>query len=187
LDGVQPPGFNNTLLVRAQIRDANRLVQRADAYCQFDASCPLHAAGNGSVVSAFKEIVVNASAGAYLNGTNATSSVSLADVQAVTALAYFHGSPMFPVFNEAVAAASAGDIEGFSFNKLLGPGYSSGTLGVLPVICSDYCECFYFNVEIRYSDLLQLSTILLSRDSWLFARLRITRRMIRLASRSHRI
>ncbi|KAE9390740.1 hypothetical protein BT96DRAFT_1063438, partial [Gymnopus androsaceus JB14] len=131
LDGVASTNISLDTFVVNQVKDSNRLLQRADAFCLNDTTCPFNSLGEGAVPEAFQAVIANATAGAFL------PNVSADDIRAMTALFFFAGSPNFTAFNLALAGATQGDASGFTYNGAFAAEYSPGLIAILPLFCSD--------------------------------------------------
>jgi len=140
----------NLELVTGQIKNANRLLLRADAFCLSDPTCPFSGEGKGSVPKVLASflsrynVILSVISQAYAtiqqmasNGT--LGNVSIDDVSAITTV-YFSGSPLFSTFNEAVFGALNGDTSGFDWAAIT-PQFTAGLFGLLPFLCSDWREC----------------------------------------------
>ena len=129
LDGVFPHGLKNQDLIAYQMKAANRLLERADAYCQSDTSCAFHSQGKGSVLQAY--------GGALdLTISGASGNVTSDDFKAMAYLAYLSSTPSFPAFNSALYLALSGDWTGFEYSAFA-PEYTAAFFPVLPTICLD--------------------------------------------------
>ena len=141
----------NLELSDVQIKAANRLLLRADAFCLNDTSCPFHSQGKGSVVNvylvlaftplsmltsqilqAFNTVLTRALSGTY-PGTSAD------DIRVVMSLAYLSLTPNFPVLNQALAMALNGDLTPFTYDT---PTFTQNYASVLPIACLDAREPF---------------------------------------------
>ncbi|KIW91189.1 uncharacterized protein Z519_08084 [Cladophialophora bantiana CBS 173.52] len=93
LDAVVPHGVQ----AEDQIVAANRVLLRADAYCQNNSSCPLRDAGKGSVARAYRGIIKAAS----------NSSIdSVWTIQSVIS-GLFQGQPDFPQVIDLISTLSS--------------------------------------------------------------------------------
>ncbi|RDL37041.1 Uncharacterized protein BP5553_04474 [Venustampulla echinocandica] len=137
LDAVVPHG--RSLLAQAQddIAASNRLMLRADAYCQNDPTCPFHTQGQGSVLKAFQKVLSNAKESPYfippcVNSTQCYPYVTDLDVQTVM-LGNLLGSPDFPAILTGISSALSGDGSFFVY----GPPPLEAVVA-MPLLCNDY-------------------------------------------------
>ena len=135
-------------LADTQIKAVNRLLLRADAFCIFDATCPFHAQGKGSVVKvrfdfrlmvfllslpllqAFSTVLDRALSGGYAN-------TSADDIRAVMTLGYVNSNPNFAALNEALDLAVNGNASALSYSV---PTFTQNYASVLPIVCLDTRE-----------------------------------------------
>ncbi|KAJ7350056.1 hypothetical protein DFH08DRAFT_807377 [Mycena albidolilacea] len=116
---------------------ANRLVQRADAFCLADPTCPFHGQGNGSVVKAWQTVLAQGikaplAAPNCGPGKGCNSPVTATDLrQGVPAR--LRANPDFPSFNIALDTSLHGDASGFAFQ----PQFDICETVVSPLLCSD--------------------------------------------------
>ncbi|KDQ19583.1 hypothetical protein BOTBODRAFT_443477 [Botryobasidium botryosum FD-172 SS1] len=129
LDAIIPPGISNLDLVTSQIKAANRLLLRADAYCIYDPTCPFHSIGKGSVVQAFSDVLQQALAGN-------SSGVTVDDVRAAANIGYLSGNPNFPAFNLALYGALNGNWSALSY-ATFAPSYLPAFASSLHILCLD--------------------------------------------------
>lgn len=143
-------------MITPQVADANRLVQRADAFCLTDPTCPFHGQGNGSVVKVCTcissdkdsldmilflqawETVLTQAIQAPLPalscgpGTGCNSPVTATDLRQGLAF-MFRSNPDFPLFAAALNASLHGDASLFAYQPLVDIRESV----VTPLLCSD--------------------------------------------------
>ncbi|KAJ7908981.1 hypothetical protein B0H13DRAFT_2494561 [Mycena leptocephala] len=137
LDAVIPHGIPFQPMVTFQIAAANRLVQRADAFCLTDPTCPFYGQGNGSVVKAWETILAQAieaplPALSCGPGTNCNSPVTPTDLrQGVNFI--MRSNSDFPLFNIALNASLHGDASLFAYQ----PSFDIRETVVTPLLCSD--------------------------------------------------
>lgn len=139
LDGVYAPGISNFDLTEHQGKALTRVIDRADAYCQSNSSCPLNSAGKGSVQQAFQQILA-------AEGQNSSSGIEPTDVSAVAYNAYLNTHPQYDNFFLALGGALEGIWDGFQYQNVAGP-LSSYVPTVLPVICRDISK---FQTDTRF-------------------------------------
>ncbi|KAJ6493436.1 hypothetical protein C8R45DRAFT_825186 [Mycena sanguinolenta] len=137
LDAVLPHGAPLQTLVTAQVAAVNRLVQRVDAFCQTDPTCPFYGQGNGSVIDAWETVLaqsIQAPLPALSCGpnTDCNSPVSPSDLrQAATLL--LTSNPDFPLFSIGLNASLQGDASIFAYR----PEFDIRESAVGPLLCSD--------------------------------------------------
>ncbi|KDQ19584.1 hypothetical protein BOTBODRAFT_443473 [Botryobasidium botryosum FD-172 SS1] len=129
LDAIIPPGISNLDLITSQIKAANRLLLRADAYCIYDPTCPFHSNGKGSVVQAFSDVLQQALAGN-------SSGVTVDDVRAAVNIGYLSSNPDFPAFNLALHGALNGNWSALSYANLASS-YTPNFATALQTLCLD--------------------------------------------------
>ncbi|KDQ19582.1 hypothetical protein BOTBODRAFT_170657 [Botryobasidium botryosum FD-172 SS1] len=129
IDAIIPRGISNLDLAVYQIKAANRLLLRADAYCIYDATCPFHSEGKGSVIQAFSDVIQQALAG------NA-SGVTADDVRATVNTIYLSGNPNFPALNSALHSALNGNWSALSYTGS-GASDTQAVPTLLPTLCAD--------------------------------------------------
>ncbi|KDQ19580.1 hypothetical protein BOTBODRAFT_28154 [Botryobasidium botryosum FD-172 SS1] len=130
LDANFPPGgVSNLDLVATQIKAANRLLLRADAYCIYDVECPFHSKGKGGVIQAFNDVIQLALAG---NSSSATAD----DVRATININYLSIHPDFPALNLALHEALHGNWSALSYVSV-GLPFTQGFAPSLPTFCVD--------------------------------------------------
>ncbi|KAL6241664.1 hypothetical protein RBB50_011446 [Rhinocladiella similis] len=96
LDAVVPHGVDPGQQAEDEIVAANRVLLRADAYCQNNSSCPFRNAGKGSIPEAFREIVKRASNSPIDSVWAVQSTIS----------GLFQGQPDFPQIIDLISALS---------------------------------------------------------------------------------
>ncbi|KAJ7463965.1 Alpha/Beta hydrolase protein [Mycena latifolia] len=138
LDAAIPHGMPFQDMVTDQVAAANRLLQRADAFCLTDPTCPFHGQGNGSVVKAWDTLVAQAISAPLPApdcgpGTGCNTPVTPTDLRlGITVL--FRALPDFPKFNIALNASLHGNASLFAYEPL---GDIRETV-VGPLLCSDF-------------------------------------------------
>jgi len=95
----------------------------------YDAACPFHSQGKGSIVNAFNTVLERADSG---NFSNTTAS----DVRAKVTLAYLSGSPNFSALNLALYEALSGNWSALSYDSF-GLVYTTLVTPALPLLCLD--------------------------------------------------
>ncbi|KAJ6493423.1 hypothetical protein C8R45DRAFT_989739 [Mycena sanguinolenta] len=137
LDAVIPHGGPLQDLHTTQVAAANRLVQRADAFCHTDPTCPFYGQGNGSVIKAWETVLANSiqaplPALSCGTGTGCNTPVTATDLrQAVNIL--FTSNPDFPLFSIGLNASLHGDASIFAYQ----PGIDIREGVTPPLICAD--------------------------------------------------
>ncbi|KAF7362815.1 hypothetical protein MVEN_00631300 [Mycena venus] len=137
IDAVLPHGIDLQSMVTFQVAAANRLVQRADAFCLTDPACPFHGQGNGSVIKAWETVLAQAiqaplPAPGCGPGTTCNSPVTATDLRQGLAF-WFRSNPDFPLFNNALNASLHGDASVFAYQ----PQMDIRESVVTPLLCSD--------------------------------------------------
>ncbi|KAJ7798985.1 hypothetical protein B0H14DRAFT_3886271 [Mycena olivaceomarginata] len=138
IDAAIPHGMPYQDMITPQVADANRLVQRADAFCLTDPTCPFHGQGNGSVIKAWQTILARAiqaplPAPSCGPGTGCNSPVTATDLRQGVAF-LFRSNPDFPLFNTALNTSLHGDASLFAYRPLADIRESV----VTPLLCSDF-------------------------------------------------
>ncbi|KAJ6592391.1 hypothetical protein B0H19DRAFT_1010092 [Mycena capillaripes] len=138
LDAVIPHGLVPQDGIAFQVAAANRLVQRADAFCLTDPTCPFHGQGNGSVVKAWQTVLAQAAqtplpALSCGPETGCKSPVTVGDLQQGVPV-IMRANPDFPLFNIALNASLHGDASLFAFE----PAGDIRETPVSPLLCSDF-------------------------------------------------
>ncbi|KAK5118743.1 hypothetical protein LTR85_007949 [Meristemomyces frigidus] len=111
LDAVAPHGMSFLDNIKYDIIAANRVLLRADAFCQNNASCPFHNEGKGGIPEAWREVLAKAANGtisACANGTPCNETLSTSDVQSIL-LGLLSGQPDFPELFAVLEGALSGD------------------------------------------------------------------------------
>ncbi|KAH0846036.1 alpha/beta-hydrolase [Fonsecaea pedrosoi] len=96
LDAVVPHGVCPAQQAEHEMAAANRVLLRADAYCQNNSSCPFSGAGKGSVPEAYREIIKTAS----------NSSIDTVWAIQATITGLLQDQPDFPQIIDLIAALS---------------------------------------------------------------------------------
>ncbi|KAJ6455910.1 hypothetical protein C8R47DRAFT_996593 [Mycena vitilis] len=138
LDAAIPHGMPAQDMVTFQVAAANRLVQRADAFCLADPACPFYGKGKGSVVEAWQTLLVQAShaplaAPSCGPKTNCITPVTARDLQQGVST-FFRSNPDFPLFNQALNASLHGDASLFAYV----PEFDIRESMLTPLLCSDF-------------------------------------------------
>ncbi|KAJ6594910.1 hypothetical protein B0H19DRAFT_1009913 [Mycena capillaripes] len=138
MDAAIPHGMPDQDMVTAQVAAANRLVQRADAFCLNDPTCPFRGQGNGSVVKAWQTVLTMAeqaplSAFSCGPGKGCNSPVTARDLQQGAAV-LFNSIPDFPLFNIGLNASLNGDASIFAYQ----PDVDLRDTVFSPLLCSDF-------------------------------------------------
>ncbi|KAJ6455907.1 Alpha/Beta hydrolase protein [Mycena vitilis] len=138
LDAAIPHGMPFQDMVTFQVGAADRLVQRADAFCLTDSTCPFYGQGNGSVVKAWQTILAQAmkeplAAPSCGPGKNCIAPVTARDLQQGVPV-LLRANPDFPLFNKALNASLHGDASLFAFQ----PAFDIRESVVTPLLCSDF-------------------------------------------------
>ncbi|KAF4637604.1 hypothetical protein G7Y89_g477 [Cudoniella acicularis] len=133
LDSVAPHGRQ----ALDDIEATNRLMQRADAYCLNNASCPFYGKGKGSVLKAYKQVLTIARQTPFfipecVNTTTCYPYATDTDVQTLM-LGNLLGAPDFPAILDGIYAALNGN--GIFFGN--GP-RSLESVVAMPLLCNDY-------------------------------------------------
>ncbi|KAF7350563.1 hypothetical protein MSAN_01616000 [Mycena sanguinolenta] len=138
LDAVLPHGVPLQDLVTTQMAAVNRLVQRADAFCHTDPTCPFYGKGNGSVIQAW-ETVLARSIQAPLPalscgpGTGCNSPVTPSDLRQ-SAVLLLMTIPDFPLFSIGLNASLHGDASILAYV----PEFDLRQTILPPLFCSDF-------------------------------------------------
>ncbi|KAF8198739.1 hypothetical protein K438DRAFT_1583844, partial [Mycena galopus ATCC 62051] len=127
LDAAIPHGMPYQDMVASQVAAANRLVQRSDAFCLTDPTCPFYGQGNGSVV---KSPIPAPSCGP---GTGCNSPVTATDLRQGVPF-WLRANPDFPQFNQALNASLHGDASLLAYIPLAD--IRESVVG--PLLCSDF-------------------------------------------------
>ncbi|KAJ7255668.1 hypothetical protein C8J57DRAFT_1075388, partial [Mycena rebaudengoi] len=130
LDAVIPHGMPYQDLVSLQVGALNRLLERADAFCLHDETCPFFGKGKGTIAAPLPA-----------PGCGPTGNPFCKDPVTATDLrfgvhAFFRSNPDFPAFNQALNASLNGDATGFAYIALQDVRQSV----VGPLLCSDFRE-----------------------------------------------
>ncbi|KAH8822318.1 hypothetical protein DL96DRAFT_1714654 [Flagelloscypha sp. PMI_526] len=102
LDAVTVRGKPDIDAIKDEIKTVNRMLLRADAYCQFNSSCPFHSQGKGSVLAAWKQLLDKAKAGQL------SSNIGVDDLRQ-TVPAMLRSTPLYDILMEVMAAALVGN------------------------------------------------------------------------------
>ncbi|WRT69933.1 uncharacterized protein IL334_006924 [Kwoniella shivajii] len=136
LDGVASFSQSNLDFLTGQSNDFNRLLERAEAYCQYNSTaCPLASLGNGSVTATWEQVIKQYSDPAASNGT-----VSSGDIAALTSVGLFSGTPRFLSFIGAIALAATGNVTAFQYEGTeFAAAFTDSSLAVSsPTLCADF-------------------------------------------------
>ncbi|KAF7362951.1 hypothetical protein MVEN_00646400 [Mycena venus] len=137
LDAAFPHGLDLKSLVKFQVGAANRLIQRSDAFCLTDPSCPFHGQGNGSVIKAWETVLARATQSPFPAsgcgpGTGCNSPVTPTDLRQAVAF-WLRSNSDFPLFNNALNASLHGDPTLLAYQ----PQFDIRETVVTPLLCSD--------------------------------------------------
>ncbi|KAJ7082029.1 hypothetical protein B0H15DRAFT_1024611 [Mycena belliarum] len=137
LDSVIPHGMPLQDMVTDQVAAANRLLLRADAFCQTDTACPFYGQGNGSVPKAWETLLARAIAAPLAApgcgpGKGCNTPVTPTDLR-LGFTVFMRSNPDFPLFNRALNASLHGDASLFAYQPLLDIREDV----VAPLLCSD--------------------------------------------------
>ncbi|KAF4628966.1 hypothetical protein G7Y89_g9180 [Cudoniella acicularis] len=124
-------------LVQDQIAGTNRLMQRADAYCLNNASCPFYGKGKGTVLEAYKQVLSIAKKTPFFFPECANTTICYPyardlDVQTLM-LGNLLGFPDFPAILSGIHDALDGNGKFF----MNGP-RSLPYVVAMPLLCHDY-------------------------------------------------
>ncbi|KAF8212608.1 Alpha/Beta hydrolase protein [Mycena galopus ATCC 62051] len=138
LDAVLPHGMSLQDMVTIQVVAINRLVQRADAFCHVDPTCPFYGQGNGSVVQAWQAALAQSiqaplPALSCGPGTGCNAPVTPTDLRQGAAF-LFNTDPDFPLFNIGLNASLHGDASIFAYQ----PDLDLRDTILAPLLCSDF-------------------------------------------------
>ncbi|KAE9363001.1 hypothetical protein N431DRAFT_550765 [Stipitochalara longipes BDJ] len=136
LDAVVPHGRSIFDQTQDTMAATNRLMLRADAYCENNSSCPFHDQGNGSVPKAFKQVVqlANATPFFFPPCANTTLCYPYSTGFNVRTVMYRNTAvPDFPAILDGIYAALNGDGSYF----VDGPPGLEDVLA-MPLLCNDY-------------------------------------------------
>ncbi|KAJ7817950.1 hypothetical protein B0H13DRAFT_1662300 [Mycena leptocephala] len=137
LDAAFPHGLDLKSLVKFQVGAANHLIQRSDAFCLTDPSCPFHGQGNGSVIKAWETVLARAiqsplPAPGCGPGTACNAPVTPTDLRQAVAF-WLSSNPDFPLFNNALNASLHGDASLLAYQ----PQFDFRETVLTPLLCSD--------------------------------------------------
>ncbi|KAF7350554.1 hypothetical protein MSAN_01615000 [Mycena sanguinolenta] len=138
LDAALPHGAPLQEFVTTQVAAVNRLVQRVDAFCQTDPTCPFYGQGNGSVLQAWDTVLARSiqaplPALSCGPGTSCISPVTPSDLrQAANVLLV--SNPDFPLFSIGLNASLNGDASIFAYSPESDIRESVGG----PLFCADF-------------------------------------------------
>ncbi|PMD32000.1 hypothetical protein L207DRAFT_441349 [Hyaloscypha variabilis F] len=136
LDAVVPHGRSMFDQVQDTMAATNRLMLRADAYCQNNSSCPFHNQGKGSVPKAFKQVVQIADATPFFFPPCVNTTICYPYSNGFNVRTVLYGNtaiPDFPAILDGIYAALHGDGSFF----IDGPAGLEDVLA-MPVLCNDY-------------------------------------------------
>ncbi|KAF7342619.1 hypothetical protein MSAN_02018700 [Mycena sanguinolenta] len=137
LDAAIPHGGPLQDLVTYQRAAVNRLVQRADAFCQTDPTCPFYGQANGSVIQAWQTVLARSiqaplPALSCGPGTGCNSPVTPSDLRQAATLV-LTANPDFPLFSIGLNEALQGDASTLAYR----PEFDVRETVVGPLLCSD--------------------------------------------------
>ncbi|CZR58678.1 uncharacterized protein PAC_08570 [Phialocephala subalpina] len=137
LDSVAPHGRPFFQQAQDNIAATNRALQRADAYCMNNSSCPFYGKGKGYVLEAFKQVLAIAKQAPFFlpdcaNTTFCYPYVTDLDIQTIMLL-NLGGAPDFPNILDGIYAALNGN--GVFFAD--GPPSLEDVVAI-PLLCNDY-------------------------------------------------
>ncbi|KAK3056985.1 hypothetical protein LTR09_002023 [Extremus antarcticus] len=118
LDAVVSHGLNLTIQAKQDVLAINRGIQRADAYCLNNSSCPFHEQGKGAVpqhkvLESVLSRARNGTLSACLGKSKKCSQKISAFVVQTTMYSLMQQNPDFPLMFEILAAALEGNGKGF--------------------------------------------------------------------------
>jgi hypothetical protein len=127
LDAVTIHGHSDIESIKGDVAALNRMLLRADGWCQTNSTCPFNSQGNGSVIEAWTQVLKKAEAG-ELSG-----SVTIPDIRKTVA-AYLRSTPYYDILTQALALAlTQGDASGFAVPE----GWNESISSALPLFCPD--------------------------------------------------
>ncbi|KAH8813875.1 hypothetical protein DL96DRAFT_506221 [Flagelloscypha sp. PMI_526] len=108
LDAVVVRGATDVEYITDEVRAVNRMLLRADAYCQFNSSCPLHSQGKGSVITAWRQVLAQAKNGTLFacseGETTCSQKVSVGDARLMVTTP-LRGLPAYDLLMQMLSAA----------------------------------------------------------------------------------
>ena len=135
----------------------NRIMQRADAYCLNDTTCPFYSQGKGSVIKVCRIFLSKTTP--QLTGFTQAFKELVAAVDPVTGFgirdamsSLLAGSPDFPYIFRAIHSALNGDFSLFSGPTQTSQEILEASVGQ-PLICSDNGKICRFNESITHSEI----------------------------------
>ncbi|KAH8798718.1 Alpha/Beta hydrolase protein [Flagelloscypha sp. PMI_526] len=127
LDAVTIRGAPDVDTIKDEAIAVNRMLLRADGYCQINSSCPFHSQGKGSVVAAWNQLLEKAQAGQL------SSNIGVDDLRQ-TVPALLRSTPMYDILTKVMAAALNGnDASGLA----VPPGLDEAISISVPLFCPD--------------------------------------------------
>ncbi|KAH8798717.1 hypothetical protein DL96DRAFT_1509191 [Flagelloscypha sp. PMI_526] len=127
LDAVDVRGMPDVDAIKEEVKGVNRMLLRADAYCQFNSSCPFHSQGKGSVLAAWKQLLDKAKAGQL------SPNIGVDDLRQSVPL-LIRGTPMYDALMDAMKAAlDGGDASGLAVS----PDFQQVLSISVPLWCPD--------------------------------------------------
>ncbi|KAH8813874.1 hypothetical protein DL96DRAFT_1821095 [Flagelloscypha sp. PMI_526] len=137
LDAVTARGKSDVELIKDEVRAVNRMLLRADAYCQSNSSCPLHSQGKGSVVTAWRQVLAQAKNGTLVacadGETTCTQKVSVGDARLSVSF-MLRGTPFYDLLMQTLA----GVVLQNNAAGLVTPDEVKAAVGVeIPLFCVD--------------------------------------------------
>ncbi|KAJ7861705.1 hypothetical protein B0H14DRAFT_3445177 [Mycena olivaceomarginata] len=153
LDAAFPHGVDLKSMVKFQVGAANRLVQRSDAFCLTNPSCPFHGQGNGTVIKAWETVLVRAiqsplPALSCGPGTGCNSPITLTDLRQAV-MFWLSLDPDFPLFNNALNASLHGDTSLLAYQ----PQFDIRETNITPLLFSDFQVTDNVNMFARWYSL----------------------------------
>ncbi|KAJ7460970.1 Alpha/Beta hydrolase protein [Mycena galericulata] len=138
IDAVIPHGMAFGPMIDDQMTAINRLLERSDAFCLTDPTCPFYGQGKGSVVKAWNTLLAQAiqeplAAPGCTPATGCLNPVTATDVR-FAVHATFRSNPDFPLFNYALNQSLHGNATLFGYI----PAEDIRETVVSPLLCSDF-------------------------------------------------
>ncbi|KAK7043406.1 Alpha/Beta hydrolase protein [Favolaschia claudopus] len=140
LDAAIPHGMSFQDMVKFQVAAANRVLQRADAFCLNDTSCPFYGQGNGSVIKAWEAVLAQAEKSPIPAPSCLSNSTEIPCISPVTPTdlrrnldLLLRSESGFSLFNLALNQSLNGDASGIAY----APATDIRETVVSPLLCSD--------------------------------------------------
>ncbi|MCJ1401946.1 hypothetical protein MMC11_005163 [Xylographa trunciseda] len=142
LDAVIPHDITPYYAAQTQIAALNRVLDRADAFCLNNSSCPFFGQGKGSVIAAYKKVLASApipapNCAAEGGSPNCATTVTALNIQQALATDLESEGVDFPTLFQGLVSALQGDASMFGASGAVPSNVNIFTAGTILLECGD--------------------------------------------------